>query len=154
MCRPMGTAGFQHVEESHQVALGVQVGIVDGIAHASLGRQVNDVLEWGLRKHLQQRLFVGHVQPQEAEIAVFGQQRQSRLFQLDAVVAVEVVDADDLMALAAQPPGRMKTDKPCGAGDQYVHALPKTVTCIHYPDGWPGFSGTCTGFYQRKMTVL
>ncbi len=147
--RSMGTAGFQHVEEAHQVALRINVRIVDGITHAGLGRQVDDLLECVLCKQVQQRLLVGHIQPLEAKVAAFGQLRQACLFQLDAVVAVEVVDANDLMAIAAQPLGGMKPDEPCDAGDQYSHTRLKTVICIHYPDGWPGFSGACTGLYQK-----
>nr|BFE96977.1 hypothetical protein GCM10020185_75130 [Pseudomonas brassicacearum subsp. brassicacearum] len=117
----MGAAGFQYVEETYQVALRINVRVVDGITHAGLGREVNDLVEGMFGKQLQQRVLVCHIQQLKAEIAAFGQLSQSCLFQLDAVVAVEVVDANDLMAIAAQPLGGMKSDEPCDAGDEYFH---------------------------------
>jgi hypothetical protein len=47
--------------------------------------------------------------------------REARLLQAHLVVVVEVVDADHLVAVGAQPPRQVKADETGGAGDEVLH---------------------------------
>ena len=147
MGRHVSAAGFQQVEKPHQIALRVGVRAVDGVTHTGLGGQVDDLIETLLGEQIQQTLFVGQVQLLKLKVAVRGQLRQPRLFELDAVIAVEVIDPHHLMTFAAQTSGRVKADETCGASDQYSHAL-TSMTLRN--DTFLG----CRGLYQPRMTVL
>ena len=65
---------------------------------------------------------VGNVEGMEAEIGEVEQLLQACQLQLDAVVGVEVVDADHLDARLAQAPRNVVADEPGHAGNQYGHA--------------------------------
>ena len=43
------------------------------------------------------------------------------VLELDRVVVVEIVEADDLVAAREQPRGQRVTDESCGAGDENGH---------------------------------
>ena len=54
-------AAFEHVQKSRQVGFGVDVRILDRIAHARLRRQMDDVAEGFARKHRLHRGAVGDI---------------------------------------------------------------------------------------------
>ena len=65
---------------------------------------------------------VGDIEGLEAEIGEAEQPLQARQFQLDAVVGIEVVDADHIDACLAQAASDMEADEAGHAGNQYGHA--------------------------------
>ena len=71
------------------------------MAHAGLGRQVDDAVEVGMpvgqRQH---RLAVGDVGLEEGEALVLAQRLQPGELQDRVVVVAEIVDADDRLARA------------------------------------------------------
>ena len=92
--------------------------MVDRVAHAGLRRQVQHPLGLELVKAAAQQRAVGQVAVDEAEPVARVQARQARLFQRRVVVAVEVVVADDLVAVGQQPLGGVVTDEAGGTGDE------------------------------------
>jgi hypothetical protein len=49
---------------------------------------------------------------------MFGQLLQSISLQIDIVIVVEVIDANDRLTVRQQSPGGMKTDEPGSPGDK------------------------------------
>ncbi len=82
---------------------------------------MNDLFEGVLREERGQTFGIGNVQSVEREPWQALEYGQARLFELDAVVIVEVVDADDLYTELAQTPGDMKADEPRSTCHQYRH---------------------------------
>ncbi|MNP06278.1 hypothetical protein D3C76_982530 [compost metagenome] len=71
----MVPTGFQHIEEAHQVRLGVHIRLVQRITHAGLGGQVHHFAESVLAEQVQQCRLVDDVHFPEAK----ARQRLKRL---------------------------------------------------------------------------
>ena len=121
---PVVPAPLQHIEMAHQVGFGVGMGILQRVAHPSLGSQVDYPIEALLGKQCRHSLAVGQVQLDEADIGTPGQIHQARLLQRDVVVVVEIVDTDDLVAMAEQAFGHGVSDKAGHAGNKKLHNHP------------------------------
>ncbi|MCY1445435.1 hypothetical protein D9M71_619480 [compost metagenome] len=115
-------AGLEDVEETDQVGLAICAGIVQRITHPGLGRQVDHFTEGLPAEQLLQLGRVGDVEGMEVEAGKAEQLLQARQLQLDAVVGIEVVDADHLDACFAQAPRKVVADEAGHASDQYGHA--------------------------------
>ncbi|MNV85059.1 hypothetical protein D3C71_1789800 [compost metagenome] len=115
-------AGLEDVEKADQVGLAIGAGVVQRIAHPGLGRQVDHLTERLAGEQLLKFARVGDVEGVEAEIGKAEQLLQARQLQLDAVVGIEVVDADHLDACFAQAPRNVVADEAGHAGNQYGHA--------------------------------
>jgi len=122
-------AAFQNVQEAHQVAFDVDMRMIDRIAHAGLGGQMDDIV----RPHLgEQRLHpfpVGQVELPKGKGGKFPQLIEPGLFQRRVVIVVEVVDAGHADAGRDQPPADRIANKAGCAGHQHVafnsrHAVP------------------------------
>ena len=120
-------AAFDDMEETGDVALHVHVGILDRVAHPRLGGQVHHALEFLAGKHRLHGGAVGNVDLREAKAIESGQNLQSRRFQRRVVVAVEVVDADDLVTQGEQRLRGVKPDEPRRARDEQFHNRRQTV---------------------------
>ena len=69
------------------------------MAHARLRRQMDDAADAGkFFRQLQDAVAVGDIQLVEGEILFRRQPRQARFLQRHIVIAVEIVDADDVIA--------------------------------------------------------
>ncbi len=89
------------------------------MAHPGLGGEMDDGGDIGMgRDHACHRRAVGDVDGVEAERRLPGQAVQSGLLQAHVVIAVEVVDADHLLAAGQQRHGDMVTDEPGSPSQQ------------------------------------
>ncbi|MCY1441872.1 hypothetical protein D9M71_582110 [compost metagenome] len=95
--------------------------LLDGVPYAGLGSEVDDLLEGVAGEQFEQSGLVGDIQALEAEAGAGRQPIEPRLLERHAVVVVEVVDADHLMAFRAQAQGGVEADEAGGAGDQHFH---------------------------------
>ncbi len=117
---PAVAAAFQDVGEADDVGVDVGVRVLQRIAHAGLGGQVDDDVETLVLEEPLHALPVGQVEPGELEAGPPLELRQAVLLQLDAVVGVQVVETDHPRAAVQQALGEMKADEPGRTGDQYV----------------------------------
>ena len=121
-------AGFQDVGEGDDVAFNVAVRVLDGVAHAGLGGQVDNPVE---PVFAEAGFHCGAVCQVGADEGVgaagFGgggfQLLQPRFFQGGVVVVVDAVEADHAVAAFEQPLGGVKADEAGVTGDEYVHNL-------------------------------
>src|SRR5688572_17979646 len=93
-------AAFQDVREADEIAVYVGLRILDRVPDACLRRKMDDALGTMLSKNLRCAGAIGHVRP---DIRVTGIRRprkafQARLLELDIIVRVETIEADDLVA--------------------------------------------------------
>jgi hypothetical protein len=126
-------AAFQNVKEAHDVTLGINVGVVNGIAYAGLGCEVDDSVEVSLGEDLFNYGAVGYVCFDELEcasirlVAATGRSYmgldslQSGLFEVDVVVVAEVVQADDGVSAFEQGKANVAADETGCACDQDFH---------------------------------
>ena len=113
-------AALQDVQEAHDIAVHIGPGILDRIADAGLGGQVDHGVEALRREQRRQRLAVGEVHPHEAEpFAV--DLRQARFLQDDGIISIEVVQADDFIAASEQTLNQMEADEAGCSRDQDLH---------------------------------
>ncbi|MNR13410.1 hypothetical protein D3C85_1298170 [compost metagenome] len=121
MLGAMVPTGFEHIEETHQVRLPIDIRIVQRVAHPGLGGQVHHLGKSVLLKQADQGRFVDDVHFPETKTRQSLQHLEACLLEFHVVVVVEVVDTDDLLTLAAQALDRMKADETGRTGDQYGH---------------------------------
>src|SRR5680860_470016 len=119
MPHPLVPAPLQHVEETHQVAVYVGVGVLQRIAHTGLSRHVGHPVEALSLKETFHPLPVRQVQPDKAEIFPLLQQVPACLLEAHVVVGVEIVQTYDLISALQQPPRQMETDEARRPGYKY-----------------------------------
>ena len=114
--------GFHQHQMAFDVGLGIGVGVDQRIAHAGLGRQMDDPGDVGMAgEGLFHGLALGNVGAHHGK-ALMGQQARGALFlQRDVVIVVEVVDADHLLAPRQKRLRGVKADKAGGTGNQNTH---------------------------------
>ncbi|MNE21338.1 hypothetical protein D3C80_1144930 [compost metagenome] len=64
---------------------------------------------------------VGEIEAFKAKAGQGAEPREARLLQAHLVVVVEIVDADHLMTVVAEPLRHMEADESGGTGDQIFH---------------------------------
>ena len=96
------TARLDDVEETDQVATDVGVRVLERVPDARLCRHVQHRCERVLSKQCLHRFAVRQVDPGEREPVAAVELRKAVPLELDAVVIVEVVETDDLVAAAQQ----------------------------------------------------
>lgn len=115
---------FQDVEVADQIRLRVDARVLDRIADARLRSQMHDPIEVGAGKRVLELAGVGKVLEMEAEgLAMAGQFREPGLLERRAVILVEIVDSDDLLAPCEQAPRDAEADEAGGSGNECKHGL-------------------------------
>jgi hypothetical protein len=66
-------------------------------------------------------IAIGDIKLGEFETGIGPELRQTRLFQFDVIVIVQIVDADDPLAAIEQHLGDMKPDEPGGTREKNRH---------------------------------
>ena len=117
------TAAFQQVAEAHEVGLDIAFGVDEAVAHARLRRKVDHMGERVAAEKVLQRGVVGEVRQGEGEAGKPFKLREAVLLELDRVIVVEVVDADDGVPLGDQPFGKVESDESGCAGNENVHVV-------------------------------
>jgi hypothetical protein len=111
-------ATFQHVHEADQVAVDIGMRVLQRIAHAGLGCQVDHPVETLLQRTALHGRPVGNVDLHEAEVLVRLQARQPVALELHVVVVVQVVESDNGVAAGQQAQGRGAADETGCTGDK------------------------------------
>jgi len=119
------TATLQHVHEPHQVGVDVGVRVLDAVAHARLGGQMDHHVEPAVANQAQHPISCYQIDPLEGEAGIGSEQGQPRLFEPRIVIGIQVVQPDDAMPLFQQASGEVKTDKPGSPRDQNMHSYPR-----------------------------
>lgn len=121
MLHAVVAAAFQYVQKAGDVAAGVDVRILRGIAHARLGGQVDHALRAVLGKRLFHGGAIGQVSLDMRVARIVCKTRQSRLLQGDVVVIAEVIQAYHFVAALEQTLRNVRTDKACRTRNQHFH---------------------------------
>jgi len=117
----LAARGFHDVEAADDVGVDVGARVLDAVAHAGLGGQVDDGAgpgggDGGLQGGVVfQQGFGG------GELGVLAQQGVAGLLQAHVVVVGHAVVAVDGVALVEQQLGQVKADEAGGAGDEIAH---------------------------------
>jgi len=129
-------AAFQQVGKAHQVGIHIGHGIDEAVAHAGLGRHVDDMGELFGREQGAHGFAFGHVLQHEAETGTAFQLSQTVFLELDVVVVVEVVQANHGVALGQQTVTEMIADEARGSGNENMHAV--LLLAQTKPEALPG----------------
>ena len=127
MLRWFRAGRLQDVQEGDHVGVQVGVRVGDGVAHARLGRKVDDArrgefFEQGLRG-----AAVGEVDFLEAESGLAFEPSQACALEHRVVVVVQVVHADDLVPPGQQGVGHERANEAGDAGHEDFHSRPSTT---------------------------
>ena len=114
-------AAFEHAAEADQVRVDVGLRVVDRVAHAGLGGEMDHGLEALAAEKRLHRPGVGDVRFDELESRFARRARKPRLLQSHIVVVVQIVEAGDALAALKQPQCQGGADEAGGAGDEDVH---------------------------------
>ena len=134
----MVPAGFEYIIEADDVALDIDVRILDRIAHARLRRQVDDDVEPILFKQFLDQIAIGDAAADEGVTGMPGRAGHDVCFrgrvlgvdlaeaiflQCGIVVVVEIVEADDVDGIGAveETEDEVGADEAGAAGNQNVH---------------------------------
>lgn len=90
------TARFQNVEKPDQIRLRIGIRIVQRVAHSGLRSEVNDLFVVAVFEQRGQSALIDNVQPLERKIDQRLQSLQTRLFEFDVVIRIEIVDTHNL----------------------------------------------------------
>ncbi len=88
------------------------------MAHAGLRREMHDLGKAMRLEQFRHSLAVGNVQLLEPEAGKCLELRNAGRFQPRIVIGVEVVEADDVIAVRQQAPRNVHADEPGRAGDE------------------------------------
>lgn len=86
---------FEDVGKADDIAVDVGERVLDGVAHACLGSEVNHSLRLMGGEAVFHRLAVGKVDAQVGVVRVLGMSRQSRFLDRRVVIVVVIIDADN-----------------------------------------------------------
>lgn len=119
----MVAASLKDVEEADEIALEIGARVLDGVADARLGGEVNHDVETVLSEKTLDEGGVAQVAAHEGEAALcvgLGQHAQARVLDAGVVVAVEVVETDDnVIGLLEQLLDEERADEAGRSGDEY-----------------------------------
>jgi len=118
-------AGFQNVAETDQIGLDVALGMCDAVAHSGLGRQMRHTAEVVRLAKGVQNFGVRQIHPSEREGCVLFQQRQAIPLELHVVILIQIIQADNAVALPQKVLRQVKADESRSAGNQDMHSVPR-----------------------------
>src|SRR5215210_4565306 len=114
----MMPASLQHIEERNEIGVSVRVWMIDRMAHTGLRREVDYCCKSMLGKQLTHRLTIRDVELHEIKTRMLAQDSQPRPLQGGVVVAVEIVQTDDVTAFRQQLARSVKPDEAGRTRDQ------------------------------------
>ena len=120
-------AVFENLDMAGQIGVDVVEGVVDGVAHAGLRREmdhapdIRSVVERG-----RERTAVGEINPVKGEPVTTLEAVEPGLFQAGAVISADIVDADHAFAAVKQTKRRIAADEAGDSGnkDRHVSTAP------------------------------
>lgn len=129
MAAALMTTPLEHIERAANVAIDVGVRMGQRISHTRLRTEMHDPVEAMLRKERCHGGIVGQILPDELKTAMRLQTSETRFFETQVVVGVEVVETDHHLTLGEQAFGHVHADEARSAGDENAHVLsPKQHT--------------------------
>ena len=159
-------AGLEDIEEAHEVALEVGIGVGDGVAHAGLGREIDDLVELFRLEQGVQGSLIGYVHTPEAAVcedgallgraafdggavgkAAFG---EAPVLEAHVVVVVDIVDAPDLLPAGGEGPHQLRAYESGGAGHENFHWY--LIFACSYVSRLP-MSNRPAGIFQAWISV-
>ena len=113
-------AGFEDVVEADEVGFDVGVGVVDAVANASLGGEVDDNVGLVLGKQLVDGGLISEVTFDESEVFEDFELVEAGSFEIGVVVRVEAVETDDFSVwiFCAEALGEVAADEAGRASDE------------------------------------
>ena len=117
------TASLQDMQEADEIRVDVAVRIFERVAHARLGGQIDDPLGLVLGEKTFNRGAIRQIAFHKLEILMGLQARKAGLLQIDVVIVIEVVEADDVVAARKQRLSGVRSDEARSAGNQYLHSV-------------------------------
>ena len=126
-------AGFEDVEEAHQVTGNVGLGIGDAVAHTCLGCEVDHYLRTVLGKQGIDSGTVGNVALHKNKVGILRELRQAFFLDAHIVVVVHVVDAHygHVLTLSQQFQGQIASDETGGTRHQDGLAFQRYIIVQH-----------------------
>jgi hypothetical protein len=115
---PVFSAILQDIQESHNIAVHIRIGIGQGIADSRLGRQVDHKEGLLPVEHPRQSLTILQLHAEKVKIPLREDLVQARLFKGRIVVLVQAVQTEDFLPLGKQFLAKMKADKTRRAGNK------------------------------------
>ena len=91
-------AALEDVHEANKVGIHVGVGVLDGIPHTRLGRQMHYPFRLVLGKKRLHGGPVSHILADFGKTCLVGQAFQPRFLQVHIVVIIDVINANDFIA--------------------------------------------------------
>src|SRR3954451_10612831 len=139
MTAAMMPAPFQHVEEASQIRITIGMRIVDRVAHAGLGSEVDDGRKSMLCKQLIGDCTIGEFELHETELRMLPQDIQPQLLQRRIIVAVQIVEPDNRAAFRQELTSDVKSDETGGTRDKdrlIRHCIPlePSFRLRHWPE--------------------
>lgn len=98
-------AAFENIGKADDIAVDIGVRVLQGIANAGLGSQVDDLVEFLGGEQCFHSDPVTDIEFDEAEVGMAGQPGQPAFLEADVVIVIHVVEADDLVAPRQQAQG-------------------------------------------------
>ena len=92
------SAPFEDIHESDKVGIHIGVGILDGIPHTRLGRQMHDPFRLVLGEKRFHGGPVSHILADLGKASLAGEALQPGFLQVHIVVIVDVIHANDFIA--------------------------------------------------------
>src|SRR5205807_55205 len=102
---------LQNMAEADKVALHIEGGVLNGVTYSGLGGEIDDGLRSPLGEELIHRVGIGNINPIESEGGMLEQLGQACLLEGDVVVAVEVIQSDNLLASREQSADQVEPDE-------------------------------------------
>ncbi|GJE35119.1 hypothetical protein LDDCCGHA_5337 [Methylobacterium oxalidis] len=117
----MGAHRLEELEAAHQVGVGVGLRVLQAVADAGLGGEVDHDLGRGSRHERAQE--AGRLDPalDRLEARMAGEFGVPGALEADIVVVGEAVEAGHGVAFGQQQPAEMEADEAGRAGHKYAH---------------------------------
>ena len=115
------TATLEDVHRADDIAVYVGVRVLDRVAHAGLGGQVDDLVETLVGEQLVNSRLICQVDSPHVERVIPREDVRPRLFEADVVIIIEIIEPDDRIAAIEQTLRRVKADETGSPGDEDLH---------------------------------
>ena len=111
-------AAFQHIAEADEVGVDIGLGMLDGVAYASLSCEMDHMARPVAGEDISGGGAISQGQALEAEAGMAEEPGEAGLLEAHVIIGVEIVDADDFLSHRKQPLRDGGTDEAGRAGNE------------------------------------